>query len=176
MIRTVETLVGTVTLNDGEYAECMAASESGSEDSYKRIEHDAGQCEGAINMARWVSASLTRPQQVVVFKSARMIAMTDGDRTQLEKDVLYNEHKTKAELGAYIVNLQRMQQDLQKWSEHLKMLANMLDQTDLPVERATQWRMFPDVDLKEVLSNCDEAIAVRLRLDGIQSQKKKLGL
>jgi hypothetical protein len=105
-----------------------------------------------------------------------MIAMTDGDRTQLEKDVLYNEHKTKAELGAYIVNLQRMQQDLQKWSEHLKMLANMLDQTDLPVERATQWRMFPDVDLKEVLSNCDEAIAVRLRLDGIQSQKKKLGL
>ena len=28
MIRTVETLVGTVTHKDGEWAECMAASES----------------------------------------------------------------------------------------------------------------------------------------------------
>jgi hypothetical protein len=27
MIRTVETLVGTVTLNDGEYAECMLSED-----------------------------------------------------------------------------------------------------------------------------------------------------
>jgi hypothetical protein len=51
-----------------------------------------------------------------------------------------------------------------------------LEQTDLPIERATQWRMFPEVDLKEVLSACDEAIAARTRLEALQSQKKKLGL
>lgn len=102
--------------------------------------------------------------------------MTDSERTQLEKDVLYNEHKMKAEFSACIVRLQRMQQDVQKWSEHLRTLANTLEQTDLPIERATQWRMFPDVDLKEVLSACDEAIAVRSRLDGIRSQRNKLGL
>ena len=102
--------------------------------------------------------------------------MTDSERTELEKDVLYNEHKTKAEFSACIVRLQRMQQDVQKWSEHLRTLASTLEQTDLPIERATQWRMFPEVDLKEVLSACDEAIAVRTRLDALQSQKKKLGM
>jgi hypothetical protein len=102
--------------------------------------------------------------------------MTDSERAQLEKDVLYNEHKTKGEFSACIVRLQRMQQDVQKWSEHLGMLASTLERTELPIERATQWRMFPEVNLKEVLSACDEAIAVRSRLDGIQSQKSKLGL
>jgi hypothetical protein len=102
--------------------------------------------------------------------------MTDSEREQQEKDVLHAEHKTKAELSAYIVRLQRMQQDVQKWSEHLKMLAGTLERTDLPIERAKQWRMFPEVDLKEVLSACDEAIVVRSRLDGIQSHKNKLGL
>jgi|SRR5271156_295404 len=102
--------------------------------------------------------------------------MTDSERTQLEKDVLYNEHKTKAELSACVVRLQQMQQDVQKWSEYLKMLASTLERTDLPVERATQWRGFPGVDPVKVSAACDEAIAVRYRLDGIQSQKSKLGL
>jgi hypothetical protein len=102
--------------------------------------------------------------------------MTDNERMQQEKDVLYSEHKTNAELNATIVRLQRMQELLQKWSEHLRSFANALEQVDLPIERATQWRQFPDVDLKEVLSACDEAIATRSRLDGIRSQKNKLGL
>ena len=102
--------------------------------------------------------------------------MTDGERTQLEKDVLYNEHKAKAEFNACIVKLQRMRESIQKWPEHLRMLTSMLEQTELPIERATQWRNFPDVDLKEVLNACDEAIAARTRLDALQSQKKKLGL
>jgi hypothetical protein len=102
--------------------------------------------------------------------------MTDSERTQLEKDVLYNEHQTKAEFSACIVRLQRMREGVQKWSENLRMLTSILDQPDQLVERVTQWRMFPELDLKEVLSACDEAVAVRTRLDGIQSQKKKLGL
>jgi hypothetical protein len=107
---------------------------------------------------------------------SRISPMTDNERTELGKDVLYNEHKTKAEFSACIVRLQRMQQDVQKWSENLRTLASTLEQINLPIERATQWRMFPEVDLKEVLSACDEAIAVRLRLDGVHSQKNKLGL
>jgi len=85
----------------------------------------------------------------------------------------------KAPLGgdeACIVKLQRMRESIQKWPENLRMLTSMLEKTELPIERATQWRNFPDVDLKEVLSACDEAIAARTQLDALQSQKKKLGL
>ena len=102
--------------------------------------------------------------------------MTDGERIQQEKDVLHSEHQANTELNACIVKLQRMQDHVQEWSEQLKMLTRMLERVDLPIEQATQWRAFPDVDLKEVLSACDEAIATRGRLDGIRSQKKKLGL
>lgn len=72
-------------------------------------------------------------------------AMTDSERAQQEKDVVYNEHKTKAEFNACIVKLQRMQEDVQKCSERLKTFANMLENTDLPIERATDWRSFPEV-------------------------------
>lgn len=102
--------------------------------------------------------------------------MTDSERMQLEKDVLYNEHKAKADLSGCAVRLQQLQARLQTWSDHLKSFTNAIDNLDAPIERATQWRDFPDVDLKEVLSACDEAITVRHRLDGVQSQKKKLGL
>lgn len=102
--------------------------------------------------------------------------MTDSELVQQEKDVLYGENKTTVELNAHIVKLQRMQADLHTWSEHLRMFHGCLENLDLPIERAITWRDSPDIDLKEVVTACDEAIAVRTRLDSIRSQKKKLGL
>ena len=100
--------------------------------------------------------------------------MTDNERTQLEKDVLYNEHKTKAEFNACVVKLQQIQERIQKWSEHLRTFIAKVERA--PIDDARQWRSFPDVDPTEVVNACDDAIAAKGRLDGIQAQKQKLGL
>jgi hypothetical protein len=102
--------------------------------------------------------------------------MTDDEQMQLKKDVLYNEHESRAELNACVVKLERLQAHLQKWSEHLKNFTSAVGKLDLPIETAAKWRAFPEVNLSEVVAACDETISVRIKLDGIRSQKRKLSL
>ena len=102
--------------------------------------------------------------------------MTDQEQTELKKQVLYDEHTAKSEFDAYIVKLHQMKEQLRECYDRLGTFLTKLDNLERSPEDVSVWRVFPDVKVQEVVSTCDAAISARKKLDGLRSQKQRLGL
>ena len=102
--------------------------------------------------------------------------MMSADRVQLEKDILYEHHKASGELSAQIVKLRRTQAQMQLAADKLK---NFLDyaESGQPIRRdGAPTASLPDVDVRQIESECRELVTLREKIDQLQADKKGLGL
>jgi hypothetical protein len=102
--------------------------------------------------------------------------MTSTERVQLEKDILYEHHKASGDVSAQIVKLRRMQTQVQLAADKLTIFLDYAESSE-PIRRDGAPRAaLPDVDMKQIESECNDLVTLREKLDQLQKDKKGLGL
>lgn len=102
--------------------------------------------------------------------------MTTSERIQLEKDILYEHHKASGELSAQIVKLKRMHSGLQVATEKLKRFIDYVEGGNSVRREGAPTASMPEVDMKQIESECALLVALREKIDQLQADKKGLGL
>lgn len=102
--------------------------------------------------------------------------MTSTERVQLEKDILYEHHKVSGELSAQLVKVKRSQTQLQHAADKLKIFLDYVEGGQPLRREGAPSASLPDVDMKQIESECAELLALREKVDQLQTDKRRLGL
>jgi len=101
--------------------------------------------------------------------------MTVDERTQLEKDILYEHHKADAALQAELVRLRRSASRLKVCAEKLELFISCIECSPLRAEGAPSGTV-TDLDIEDINRSVQEAVRLREKLDQLAKDKKSLGL
>jgi hypothetical protein len=102
--------------------------------------------------------------------------MTETERIRLEKDILYEHHKAEQDFSAQVVKLKRAQGQLQHAAEKLKTFVTYVETAPTLRREGGPSATMPELDIKQIESECDELAALREKVDQLSADKKGLGL
>jgi hypothetical protein len=102
--------------------------------------------------------------------------MTDEDRTQLQKDVLYDEYLVRKEYGEYLAKIEMAEERLrdlhEAFSEHIAIFRGVMKPEQC---EKGDYRKYI-VNFEDLEKSFDRLIELGKRLTAISERKKLLGL
>jgi hypothetical protein len=102
--------------------------------------------------------------------------MTVDERTQLEKDILYEHHKADTALQAELVRLRRDASRLTNCAEKVNRFISYIENVfPLRAEGAPSG-LVTHVDVEEINRSVQETLRLREKVDQLAKDKKSLGL
>ena len=105
--------------------------------------------------------------------------MTELDRKQQEKDVLYEEHRIRTDLEAHLVKAERIANSLNKLStalrEHPEAITGTPSLADIAEGRDYR-EALAVLDRQALVAHCQRITALRQELRAVRITKARLGL
>ncbi len=103
--------------------------------------------------------------------------MTNDERVQVEKDVLYEEYETAKELAAHLFKIERAEEQMRNLLDSLSVFrGSLIPSNPITAEEGNRYRQFINVDLQDVSKSCAAARELSDKLKRIRERRSSLGL
>jgi hypothetical protein len=101
--------------------------------------------------------------------------MTEEERTQLQKDVLYEQYLAQKEYGEYMAKIEMMNQRLRDLSDAFRHYISSLHEVVQSGEEGN-YRKYLPIDFDDLEDSCNKVVALKKRLAAAGERKKLLGI